>query len=522
MNIEISEEMIKNELEVEKPFLSLTNNLLVLQRPTRNKIKKVMITQPNYSQYGKRSWKMPPYPLALLNACVKKYFDTEIFDPDYNSLNNEEIVKKLNLIKPDVVCIGTISTEFYECTTNMTQLIKETLPSCLIIEGGVLPTTALKVAMKDKNVDYWIIGEGEINFPQLLEQIDSNTPNFSNIDGLAYWDENGSAKINPKSGFLQDLDSIPFPDYGKLNYLNYGNHKIKFGQGVCARAFPYTTTISSRGCPFKCSFCAAPAVSGDKIRNRSAENVLKEIDYFYENGIREVIFLDDNFFVDRLRAIKILKGIIQRKKNGRDDFVWKCCNLMITLLNEEIIDLMLESGMYQMTVSIESGNESVLKDLIGKPMPLEKAMHLCQYAHKKGMEIIVNFVIGHPYETWNQIQDTVEFAGKVACDLVSFHIATPLPNTKLYEICVKEGFIKEDFDENGKIDGYCLGTINTDTWSAEDLMILRAYEWDRINFRTQERRERIAKIQGISMEELEKWRIETRKKLGVRVINSEF
>lgn len=513
------EQKTQKESIIEKQFLTLTNDTLVLKHFNRNKIKKVIITQPNYSRYGKRSWKMPPYGLAILNACIKKHFDSEIFDPDYDSLSDEEIYKILREKQPDVVCVGTISTEFYETTSNMTHIIRKALPNSIIIEGGVLPTTGIKVAMKDKNVNYWIIGEGEINFPQLLNELDKQTPYLLNIKGLAYWD-NGVAKINPQEGFIQDLDSIPFADYGGLNYLNYGNHKIKFGQGICARRFPYTTSITSRGCPFKCTFCASSAVAGNKVRIRSAENVLAEIDHLHSKGIKEVIFLDDNFFVFRNRAIKIVKGIIERKNDPSFDMTWKICNLMITLLDEEMIDLLIESGMYQMTVSIESGNEYVLEKLIKKPMPLDKAARLCTYAHKKGMEIIANFVIGHPYETWDQIQDSVEYAGNLDVDLVSFHIATPLPKTELYDICVKEGIIKENFDENGKLDGYCIGKINTNTWTAEDLMILRAYEWDRINFRTQERKERIARIQGITLEELEKWRMDTRKKLGVRVVDS--
>src|SRR3989338_1958870 len=109
-------------------FLALTNDQLVLRRVPRNKIRKVMITQPNYSRYGKRSWKMPHYGLALLNACIKEHFDSEMFDPDYRSLSDDQVFSILKEKQPDVVCIGTISTEFYETTANMTRIIREALP----------------------------------------------------------------------------------------------------------------------------------------------------------------------------------------------------------------------------------------------------------------------------------------------------------------------------------------------------------------------------------------------------------
>ncbi len=203
-----------------------------------------------------------------------------------------------------------------------------------------------------------------------------------------------------------------------------------------------------------------------------------------------------------------MEGIIDRGY----DLIWKCTNIAIWSVDEELLDLMKESGCYQITVSIESGNQHVLKNIIKKPIKLEKMPAIINMMKSKGFEILCNFIIGFPHETWDQIRDTIAFAEKLNVDLVNFHIATPLPNTELMEICVKEGYLPEDFNEGI---GFTRGIISTEDFSAYELQILRAFEWDRINFNSEERKKNIARIEGINIEELEQWRKNTRHKLGV-------
>lgn len=477
------------------------------------KVNKVLLTQPNYSSLGKRSWKLFPYGLGIINASVKNYFQTELFDPNFFELNDKEIANYLRHSNPDVVGIGSISTEYASEIENMASLTRKTLPNATIIEGGVFPTVAIGRAMKDKSVDYWMIGEAESSFLELLKRLDCSKLDLSGLEGLAYY-KNGKGRIIPAKGFNEDLDSISFADYGNLNFSDYANQSLTFAQGLRARRYPYATTITSRGCPYRCIFCSGPRISGQKVRMRSAENVLEEIDEFYKKGVKEVVFLDDHFLFSKSRAVDIMKGLIDRKY----DLDWKCANLTAFLLDEEILDYMKESRCYQITSSIESGNQYVLKNIIKKPINLEKIPGILDMVKQKGFESLVNFVIGFPHETWDQIRDTFDFAENLNADLINFHIATPLPNTELMETCIKEGYIPSDSEENFGNVGYTHGLISTDEFSSQELQILRAFEWDRINFKTEDRKKAIARIQGISLDELEKWRKETRRKLGVSVV----
>ena len=181
---------------------------------------------------------------------------------------------------------------------------------------------------------------------------------------------------------------------------------------------------------------------------------------------------------------------------------------------------MKDSGCYQITLSIESGNQYVLDKIIKKPVKLTRVPEILDIAKSLGFETIVNFVVGFPGETWEQIRETFRFAESINVDLVNFHIATPLPKTELLEICLRDGYLPKDFDiEESSTSGYAKGLISTTEFTPSELEILRAFEWDRINFSTAERRETVARIEGISIQEMEQWRINTRRRCGVNVLS---
>ena len=477
----------------------------------KRRIKRVMLTQPNFSWFGKRTWKLLPYALGLLNASLKRVgYESWIFDPNFQDLSEQAVREELMRTNPDAVGITSFSTEYVQETRRMSQLVKEELPQAIVVLGGILPTVLLEKAMEDPDVDYFVMGEGEYRLPRLLDELNSRKEcNLSSIDGLVW---GRPPVIQPMEGFISNLDAVGFPDYGNLDLSSYGNYAHKYAHGILPRQFPFATTITSRGCPYRCIFCAAATISGRKVRLRSAASVLEEIDKLYrENGIREVIFLDDHFLADRTRAIEIMKGLIDRNHG----MTWKCVNVTIWHLDGELLELMRKSGCYQLTVSPESGNQHVLRKIIKKPVMLDKVPHILDLAKSLNFEIAANFVFGFPGETWDQIRDTCRYAERLNVDIVNFHLATPLPKTELMEICLRGGYLKSE--DSGELFGYTRGVIQTPDFNPMELQILRAFEWDRINFPNPERKSRVAKMEGISVEELEEWRVRTRRNLGTTI-----
>ena len=468
---------------------------------------KVMLMQPNFSLLGRRSWKLIPYGLCLLKACCRDEFDVTIYDPNFDNESENEIKKKLLKSKPDVVGITSFSTEYIEEIYYHARFIKAVLPDVKIILGGALPTVWVEKVITCTDIDYFVMGEGEIVLKELLKGISADDEKqIATIKGIAFRRHNQNI-INDRPEFIDNLDSVPFPDYSDLDFIKYGNFKHKFAHTLLTRQTPYAQTITSRGCPMKCTFCAASTVSGRKVRLRSAENVLAEIAHLRNlYGIKEVIFLDDHFLFDRQRALDIMHGIGERFP----DMTWKCVNVAVFSLDKQLLEAMLASGCNQITLSIESGDKDVLKRLIKKPVDLKKAKQIADMAKAMGIEVISNFVVGTPGETWEQIRNTFKYAEDLNIDMVNFHIATPLPKTELMKICIEHGLLKSE-DE---VAGYTVGAINTTEFTGRELQILRAFEWDRINFRTAEKNSVIAKLAGITESDVVEWRKQTRRQLG--------
>ncbi len=471
------------------------------------KYNKIMLMQPNYSILDKRSWRLAPYNLAILNACINSEYDVHIYDPNAENTKEEEIRKNIQNINPDVVGITSFSSEYKEEIDYYAALIKEILPEAVVIVGGALPTVMIEKIIDSPDVDYFVIGEGEYRLLNLLNALNESNSQIHKIDGVAFKDNNNSI-INPPGYFIENLDTIPLPDYGNLNITEYGNYRIKYAHHFIPRQYPFATTITSRGCPYKCTFCAGRTVSGPKVRMRSARNVLKEIDMLCQDySVKEIIFLDDHFLFSKKRSADIMNGIIERDYG----ITWKCINVAVFSLSEQILELMRKSGSYQLTISIESGDQFVLKNLIKKPVNLKKAKEVVRSAKSMGFEVISNFVFGFPGETWEQIRRTIAYAESLDLDIVNFHLATPMPKTELMEMCIKEGLIESEDD----VIGYTHGVIQTSEFSKTDLQILRAFEWDRINFKSQKDIENISRMEGITVDEVEEWRKRTRKTLGI-------
>lgn len=482
-------------------------------------VKKVLLIQPNYAWMAKRTWHFPPYTLCLLKAALGSRAETVVFDPNFMNLSREEVIDVIRKINPDLVGVTSVSTEYLNVSTLLTSIIKKALPEAVIVFGGVIPTVLLEEAVKDKNVDFWISGEGDLSFPKLIEELQNKKPDLSAVLGLVYR-QNGKIKIN-KNVFLDNLDDLCFADYSniivsrdlhRISMHDYGNIPLKYAPHFLARRYPFAMTITTRGCPFNCIFCAGKTVSGQKVRFRSAKNVLAEIDILYKQGIREVIFLDDHFLANKARALEIMNGIIERKY----DMVWRCSNVTAWLLDKHILEVMYKSGCDFLTVSPESGNQYVLDHIVKKPLKLDILPGILNAAKSIGFGIVVNFIFGFPGETWDQIRDTVRYAEQLNVDMVNFHIATPLPKTELMAICIRDKLIPSDYVGNiSKYSGYGRGLITTKDFIPFELEVLRSFEWDRINFSSEERKKAIIKLNGITIEELEGWRVNTRRNLGV-------
>jgi len=482
---------------------------------------------PNTRWFGKRHWNHIPYAEGVLSAMLRSNgYTVSAIDANVDNLSEKELLSLIEGLKPKMIGIGCMSIEYKDLVHETFRIIKSASPSTITVIGGVYPTLSPEVVTEDTNIDYFIFSEGEYRLLNLLNALsgEGSSIKINNIDGIAYREE-GKLKINPATeGAITDLDTIPWPDYSDYDMDRLTNWGHKYTQNFQFKQFPVCITMTSRGCPYKCTYCAAGKdmnpINDGRVRGRSPENVVGEINYLRNKyGIREIVFTDDSLLLPRKRAVKMLEILADDRKKG-SDLVWKSNNLDIRHVNEEILRLMFESGCYQLNFSLESGSPNTLKRMKRRTSIL-KSVEALEIAREIGFdEIISNFVVGFPGDTWDDVRETFGFADdlrrKGLLDYALFSIATPLPNTELLDQAMAGGHLASDFDPT-HFYGFGKGLITTSEFSPDELQILRAYEWDRINFKCKDDKIKISRMLGISLDELEVWRRETRRNVGVKV-----
>lgn len=456
---------------------------------------KVLLTIPNQAWGGDAVWSIHPYSMCALIAILRQYgCEADLLDANVDALSKEETRSRISEYRPDIVGVSVLSDSYREAGFTMSRLAKQTVPRCTVIMGGVFVTTRPKKAMLCPEVDYGVVGEGEHVLVELLDYLTGKVDKLPS-EGIAFR-ENGEIRIRPQKTFITDLDALPMPDYSVIDYSKYS---MGFRKEVNApRALPYGKLITSRGCPVGCCFCEVQHIAGRKVRSTSARRVIDEIQILVEeHGIKSLEFLDDQLLVPKKRFLEILRMLIEKDW----DLVWNAHNVSVFYLDEELLDLMKASKCQFTSLAVESGSPRVLREIIKKPVDIEHSMRMAEYCQKIGMDTCALFVIGFPGETWNEIRQTIRVAGEIATDYVKINIAVPFPGTPLFDMAVEAGAIHPDVDFDTLSWGKAI--MSTDEFTADQLQILRAMEWDRINFTDPERRDKIAKMMGITPEELD-------------------
>jgi radical SAM superfamily enzyme YgiQ (UPF0313 family) len=311
------------------------------------------------------------------------------------------------------------------------KLVREILPGTKIIVGGHHATAFPEHMFKLAYADAVVLGEGEITALELVKALLENKE-IREIKGIAYR-ENGRVVINKPNKFIEDLDIIPFPSYDEFNLDEY--------LGLPESKERAATIITSRGCPYKCIYCSAARFWELRWRARSPENVLKEIEWLYnDHGVRNFMFFDDNFTIKKDRAIEICQRII--KRNLHINWV---AESHVTHVNEELLGWMKKSGCYRIDYGVESGSPKILRN-IKKGQTVEQIEMAFKLTHEAGIKPRAYLVVGSPGEDEATIEETVKLMEKIKpYDTHSGQILWILPDTEVYELAKSKGIISDDF-----------------------------------------------------------------------------
>ena len=379
---------------------------------------------------------IPPIGLGYLAEAVRKKHKVEVLDCLKEKMPLEKLVDYVAEKKFDLVGILFFTMNYYQ-VKEAAQKIRQKLPSVKIVVGGPHPSAMPKQTLGEMpEIDFAFAGEAEIGFPMLLDALENKKAlsEFKKIPSLA-WRNKKEILINEKK-CVENLDLLGFPAWDLLKPETYPHAP----HGSFCRQFPVAPIIITRGCPYSCTFCAGHVVSGKRLRYRSVKHVISEIRYLVKkHGIREIHIEDDNFTFNRNFVEEFCNSIIEEKLG----ITWACPNGMrLDTLDSELLALMKKSGLYSVSVGIESGSDRVLK-LAKKSLTTEKIREKVSLIHEAGMNVIGFIIIGFPYETKDDIEKTIDFICELPLNRVAISCLQPFPGSEIYRDLISKGEIKD-------------------------------------------------------------------------------
>lgn len=367
----------------------------------------------------------PPLGLGYLAGYLRSYgHKVELFDCAAKEITTEKLVEILKKKKPNLIGI-TVFTMFYPQVKETIKELKK-MNSVPIVIGGPHVTALPRFSLKDTEANFAVIGEGEKTLLELVTTIEEGKREFSGVRGLAIKTKTGKIIENKRRPLIKNLDSLPFPAWDLIEPHKYPPAP----HGAFYKRFPVAPIITTRGCPYNCSFCASKITWEQKLRFRDPQAVVDEIEFLVKKfGVKEFHLEDDNFTASRKHAMAVCQGIIKRNL----DIVWACPNgVRVDCLDEELLRVMKKSGCYLLAFGIESGSQKVL-DRAKKNLDLKLIPKTLKMVKKVGIQTWGFFIIGLPGETKKTVQRTIRLAKKLPLDRAQFCKFTPLPGTIIFE-----------------------------------------------------------------------------------------
>ena len=416
-----------------------------------------------------------PLGVISLSAYLKKFLSVESTCIDFNvELNRDENFTHTSFIdyfydrirssvapdyQPDYVAISSFFTTAYQSIIDLAAIARQLFLETTILVGGSLPTSMYQEILADsQDVDVVCFGEGEKPFLNLIEAHDK----YEYINLSQSWITHEKITNNNKNlahDFIWDLDEIPYLDYEMLDIEDYklnptlsrysisNNYEvdssfledtIRKNIELNPKPFHSIPIMTSRGCPFKCTFCASYAAHGRSMRYHSLDRVIEDIKRLVSSyEITGVVIQDDHFMAGKRRPYEIVDAIGNRKL---EMFFQNA--LAIYALDKDFLKLLKNVGVNELVLPVESGSEKVLKQEMRKPLKLSRIPEVVRNCREIGIYTDCNIIIGMPGETKQDIKDSREFLKSIYADWFRVFVATPIPGSEMHETVVQNNYYK--------------------------------------------------------------------------------
>lgn len=382
----------------------------------------------------------PPLGLMYIASYIKatRGDKVRIFDIRFYKDPLNRIYRIIDEFEPDLIGISALTLEA-SAMYQIAHFIK-TVSDIPVIAGGPHASSVPKEILQNRDIDAVVVGEGEITFKNFLDTLEKkHSPEM--ISGIGYR-RDGEIVVNQPGPLIHHLDNLPFPSWDLIELEKYADTASMsiIGYG------PYMVLLTSRGCPFHCTYCHN--IMGKAFRARSVENVLEEMRILIRQyHIDDFEIIDDISNFDRERFKRIMRGIID---NG-----WKVTlsfpnGVRTDLLDEETVHLMKQAGTAEVSIAVETATPRLQK-MVKKGLNLEKVRHIIDVCIQEGMYVRGFFMLGFPSETEEEIKATIDFACKSKMHGALFFLVNPFGGTELSKQVEQLGKMPssikpEDFD----------------------------------------------------------------------------
>lgn len=382
---------------------------------------KVTLVNPHYPRGAPKSIFIP-LGLGYLAAVLEENeYEVKVLDLQMSDPTNHELESDLSKSNADIVGVTT-STLTYWPAIEVVKAAKKVLPDALTILGGphvtALPEETLT---QSSEVDVVVRGEGERTMLELANLISKEgLENLGKIDGITFR-KNGQIAHTNNRAFIENLDELPHPAYKHFQLEKYRME----GKN-------YLPIITSRGCPFECTFCLASSMCGTRFRTRSPKKVLEELEWMRDVHHADIFALyDDTFTFDKKRA----NAICDEMKARKFDLPWDC-RTRVDQITTEILTKLKNANCQLVHFGVESGSQKML-DAMKKHTTVEKNAWAIKLSKEVGISVAISVVVGYPGETPEMLKETFDFIKKTKPDFVYVCQAIPYPGTELLDILKK-------------------------------------------------------------------------------------
>ena len=375
---------------------------------------------------------MPPIGvMSIASFLEERGVDVAILDCYARPLPLPELLAEIERRSPDVVGFSCTTSSFLE-GYGIAEALKERLPETRVVFGGA-HACSVGVSLLDSfpAIDCLVIGEGERTFHELVS---SGFRNVETIPGVGYR-RDGKGTLSSVRELIDDLDSLPFPAYHRLP---------GFPQRYFLPLFSYPTApnssiISSRGCPYQCSYCDR-SVFNRGFRYNSPEYIVEHLKLLHRDyGIRHVFFYDDLFSTDRERVARFC----ELKEAARLPVTYNCI-ARLEHVDAGLLALLKRSGCWQVNFGIESGDPEVIRKH-RKYYGLDEVQQKLALVRQAGMRVKGLFMVGLPGETEESIRRTIDYALELPLDEINVTKFTPFPGAPVYRTIREHGEFREEW-----------------------------------------------------------------------------